>query len=163
MSRQKNSISIKILIMLPVMVLGIVSIISNITAIQNIRNVNRNASVITDDQMLGIQELSGIRERAQNIHKQALSHIIATDYDTMIDIVESIKTQETELDEKLEAYQIYVSEENQGVYKELLENYEEFKHAIVHLVAKSANSKTAAAYGWANGEVAQYETPCLRM
>ena len=57
MSRQKNSISIKILIMLPVMVLGIVSIISNITAIQNIRNVNRNASVITDDQMLGIQEL----------------------------------------------------------------------------------------------------------
>lgn len=37
-----------------------------------------------------------------------------------------------------------------------MSNYEEFKHAIVHLAAKSANSKTAAAYGWANGDVALY-------
>ena len=101
MNRQKNNMSIRIMIMLPVMVLGIVSIISNITAIRNIHNVNTNASVITDDYMPGIQELSDMREMAQNIHKKALSHIIATDYDTMITIVEEIKTEEANLDEGL--------------------------------------------------------------
>ena len=156
MERQKKSFSIKIMIMLPVMVLGIVSIISNITAISNIRNVNATATVIADDDMLGIQELSGIREMAQDIHKQALSHIIATDYNTMIEIIESIKSREAELDERLAAYHIYVSEDSQEAYEKLLSNYEEFKHAIVHLAAKSANSKTAAAYGWANGDVALY-------
>lgn len=156
MSGQKRSFSIKILIMLPVMVLGIVSIISNITAIRNIRNVNANAAVIADDYMSGIQELSEIRRMAQDIHNAALSHIIATDYNTMIDIIESIKSRELELDGRLESYVIYVPKDKQAVYEGLLENYDAFKHAIVHLVAESANSKTASAYGWANGDVALY-------
>lgn len=156
MNRQKRSISIKILIMLPVMVLGIVSIISNIMAIQNIRNVNANGAVIADDYMPGIQELSEVRNMAQDIHNQALSHIIATDYNTMIDLIESIKSQEKDLDDRLEAYRIYVPEDKETVYEELLENYDAFKHAIVHLAAESANSKTASAYGWANGDVALY-------
>lgn len=74
----------------------------------------------------------------------------------MIEIIESIKSREAELDERLAAYHIYVSEDSQEAYEKLLSNYEEFKHAIVHLAAKSANSKTAAAYGWANGDVALY-------
>ncbi len=161
MNRQKNNMSIRIMIMLPVMVLGIVSIISNITAIRNIHNVNTNASVITDDYMPGIQELSDMREMAQNIHKKALSHIIATDYDTMITIVEEIKTEEANLDEKLKAYESYVTADTQGIYEELLDNYENFKKAIVHLAAQSADSKTAEAYAWANGDVAVYGSAML--
>lgn len=156
MNGQKNNWSIRVMIMLPVMVLGIVSIISNITAIGNIRKVNRNASVITDDYMPGIQELADMRETAQGIHKLALSHIIATDYDTMITIVEEIKTQEADLDGRLKAYEAYVTADTRSIYEELLDNYENFKHAIVHLVAQSADSKTAEAYGWANGDVAVY-------
>ncbi|MDE6168887.1 MAG: methyl-accepting chemotaxis protein, partial [Acetatifactor sp.] len=154
MKERKKSIGIKFMIMLPVVTLGIVSIISNITAINNIRNVNSNALVIADDLLPDIQELSAMREMAQEIHNKALSHIIATDYDTMIQIVELIKAQEAELDSRLEAYRVYVREQDRTVYENLLTHYDEFKHAIVHLTAYSADSKTAEAYAWANGQVA---------
>ena len=42
MSKKKKS-SVRIAILLPVMVLGVVSILSNLMAITNIRKVNKNA------------------------------------------------------------------------------------------------------------------------
>lgn len=156
MDKKKSSISIKIMIMIPVMVLGIVSIISNITAIVNIQNVNSNAATIADEYMTGIQELSGIQEMAKDIHKLALNHIIATDFDTMIEVVEDIKEEETQLDTMLEDYKKYVDEKDTAAYEELVSNYEQFKHFIVYLTANSADSKTAAAYALANGEVSTY-------
>ena len=42
--KKKKRGSIKIRIMLPVLVLGIVAVISNITAMTNIRKVNENAA-----------------------------------------------------------------------------------------------------------------------
>lgn len=154
MKERKKSIGIKYMIMLPVVTLGIVSIISNITAINNIRNVNSNALVIADDLLPEIQEVSAMREMAQEIHNKALSHIIATDYDTMIQVVELIKAQEAELDSRLEQYRVYVREQDRTVYENLLTHYNEFKKAIVHLTAYSADSKTAEAYAWANDQVA---------
>lgn len=154
MKQQKHSIGIKFLIMLPVVALGIVSILSNIAAINNIRNVNANASAIADDLLPDIQELADMQRMAQEIHKKALSHIIATDYDTMIQLVEQLKTQEAELDRKLAAYKVYVNQDSLSTYENLLVHYEELKHAIVHLVANSADSKTAQAYAWANDQVA---------
>ncbi|MCI8463463.1 MAG: methyl-accepting chemotaxis protein [Lachnospiraceae bacterium] len=154
MKERKKSIGIKYMIMLPVVTLGIVSIISNITAINNIRNVNSNALVIADDLLPEIQEVSAMREMAQEIHNKALSHIIATDYDTMIQVVELIKAQEAELDSRLEQYRVYVREQDRTVYENLLTHYDEFKKAIVHLTAYSADSKTAEAYAWANDQVA---------
>ncbi|MBO5459354.1 MAG: methyl-accepting chemotaxis protein [Lachnospira sp.] len=156
MNKKKSSISIKLLIMIPVMVLGIVSVISNITAIVNIQNVNSSASAIADDYMTGIQELSQIQEKAKDIHKQALSHIIATDFDTMIQIVENIKSQEAELDVMLDNYKKYVSEQDMAVYEEMLANYGQFKHFIIYLTANSADSKTVEAYAVANGDVSKY-------
>lgn len=156
MEKKKSSISVKIMIMIPVMVLGIVSILSNVTAMLNIRNVNANASNIADNYMLGIQQLSGIQETAKNIHKLALTHIIATDFDTMIAVVEDIKEEEANLDTMLETYHTYVTKEDEAVYTELASNYEQFKHYIVYLVANSADSKTVAAYALANGEVSTY-------
>ena len=156
MNKKKSSVSIKMLIMIPVMVLGIVSIISNITAIINIQNVNKSASAIADEYMTGIQELSQIQAKAKDIHKQALSHIIATDFDTMIVLVEDIKKQEAELDTMLESYKEYVSEEDMAVYEDMMANYEQFKHSIVYLAANSADSKTSEAYAVANGDVASY-------
>lgn len=156
MKERKKSIGIKYMIMLPVVTLGIVSIISNITAINNIRNVNSNALVIADDLLPEIQEVSAMREMAQEIHNKALSHIIATDYDTMIQVVELIKAQEAELDSRLEQYRVYVREQDRTVYENLLTHYDEFKKAIVHLTAYSADSKTAEAYAWANDQVAAF-------
>lgn len=155
---QKKRSSIKVIIMIPVLILGVVSVLSNVMAICNIRNVNTNAADIADNYMSGIQAMADIQKSAQDIHKLALSHIIATDFDTMIDIVETIKAKEAELDERLTAYQIYVDQDSQSTYEQLLSNYENFKHSIVYLVANSADSKTAEAYGWANGDVSSYGT-----
>lgn len=148
--------SVKSLIMIPVILLGVVSILSNIMAIYNIRNVNRNAATIADDYMENILEINTIQEETQSIYRQALSHIIATDFNTMIDIVDSIKAQEAELDAMLEQYGDVVPEEDISTYNELLANYGEFKHAVVNVVAFSANSKTADAYACANGDLASY-------
>ena len=154
MKEWKKSIGLKFIIMLPVVTLGIVSIISNITAINNIQKVNSNALVITDRMLPDFQELSAMRQMAQEIHNRALAHIIATDYDTMIQVTELIKAQEAELDSRLEQYSEYVNEQDRTVYDSLLANYDSFKKAIVHLTACSADSKTAEAYAWANGQVA---------
>ena len=156
MKKKKLSISIKIMIMLPVIILGLVAVASSFEGVKNIRKVNADATNITDNYMAGIQSLSAIQKKAQDIHKLALSHIIATDFDTMIGIVEDIKAQEAEMDIMLKDYAAYVNEETETVYEELLLNYDNLKHSIVFLVANSADSKTAEAYGWANGDVATY-------
>ena len=62
MKKKTSGISIKFMIMLPVVILGLVSIISNITAIANIRNINKNAADIADNYMVSIQELSEIED-----------------------------------------------------------------------------------------------------
>ena len=53
----KKRTSLKVLILIPVFILGILSVVSNIMAINNIRMVNSNASDITDDCMNSISEL----------------------------------------------------------------------------------------------------------
>lgn len=155
MSKKKKS-SVRIAILLPVMVLGVVSILSNLMAITNIRKVNKNAEEITNTYMVELQELAEIQREAQDIHKQALSHIIATDFDTMRQIIENIKERETALDNRLNAYTQYLDADSKGTYEELLENYANFKHAIVKMAAASANGQTAVAYSYANGDIATY-------
>ena len=103
--KKKRQGSIRNAIMIPVIALGIVSIVSNFVAIQNIRNVNNNATVITDNYMASISDLNTIQTGVQNVHKMGLSHIIATDYDTKITMVESIKAEEEVLEQNLSAYE----------------------------------------------------------
>lgn len=152
----KRKVSIRYLILIPVIILGFVSISSNIMAIVNIQKVNKNASLIADEYMTSVSDLSMIQKEAQDIHKLALSHIIATDFDTMISVVENIKAQEVVMDQYLDDYESNLTDTSKEEYKTLLENYENFKHAIVRLVGYSANNKTADAYACANGDVATY-------
>lgn len=92
---QKMRISIKLLTLIPVFVLGIVALISNISSINNIRSVNKTATTIADEYMVSITKLGDIQKKTQNIHKTALSHIIATDLNTMIQLVEDVRTEGT--------------------------------------------------------------------
>lgn len=151
---EKRHSSIKVMIVIPMLILGIVSVISNILAIRNIKNVNANASNIVDNYMKGIEKLSEIQESAQNIHKLALTHIIAVDFDTMIRVVEEIKEQEQALDNMLEEFKTM-----SGLpMAEFTDNYGQFKRAILFLVAKSADRKTSEAYAIANGDLENYGT-----
>ena len=155
-SRTGKKTSVKSLIMIPVILLGVVSILSNIMAVYNIRNVNKKASTIANECMENMLQINTIQEQTQVIYRQALSHIIATDFDTMINLVNTIKTQEAELDDLLDQYGDTVMDDDKAAYNELMENYAQFKHAVVNVVAFSANSKTADAYACANGDLASY-------
>lgn len=150
----KSKLSIQKRLILPIVLLGVVALISNVLAAFNIHSVHANAADIVDDYMVGENRLAQIRRSVMDIHKMALSHIVATNYSTMIDVATQIKEKEAELDGDLADYIDYVTETQS--YEELLENYEAFQHALVHLLCASADSKTEEAYALANGDVANY-------
>ncbi len=152
----KNKLSIQQRLILPIILLGAVALISNILSVFSVNNVNSNASKIVDNYMVGSELLQNIRHTTTNIHKMALSHIVATDYDTMISVVAQIKEQEEILEAYLEEYEKYVAEDEKEIYSQLLNNYDSFKHSLVYLVCASADSKTQDAYAYANGDVAAF-------
>ncbi len=151
-----KNISLKQRLIIPIALLGMVALLSNILSIINIHNVNASASNIADNYMDGSNRLAEICQSSMNIHKMALSHIVATDYDTMILLVQQIKKEEALLDELLSDYETHVIPEDLTSYQALLNDYDSFKHALVHLVCASASHKTQDAYAMANGDVAAY-------
>ncbi len=151
-----KNISLKHRLIIPIILLGIVALLSNVLSIINIRNVNASASNIADNYMDGKSRLAKICQSSMDIHKMALSHIVATDYNTMITLVKQIKEEEALLDQMLAEYEPYVISKDQGQYEALLSDYDSFKHALVHLVCLSASHKTQDAYILANGDVASF-------
>lgn len=153
MNRKRTSL--KVLILVPVFILGILSVLSNVMAVNNIRKVNRNASRIADDCMNSISELSAIENETQSIHKLGLSHIIATDLNTMISIVEEMQTEQETLEQELEDYRKYVEPEDESSYETVVSNYETMKYELGNLMAYSALGKNTEAYALANGVVGE--------
>lgn len=143
---------------MPVFILGILSVLSNVMAVNNIRKVNRNASRIADDCMNSISELSAIENETQSIHKLGLSHIIATDLNTMISIVEEMQTEQETLEQELEDYRKYVEPEDESSYETVVSNYETMKYELGNLMAYSALGKNTEAYALANGAVSESST-----
>ena len=150
----KGRLTLQQRLILPIILLGLVTLLSNILAVFSINNVHRNAGTIVDEYMVSEGKLEEIRRSMMDIHLLALSHIVAEDHATMIRLVQELKAEEAALDEKLAAYERFVSQEDQETYLSLLEDYDAFKHALVYLVCASADSKTQDAYALANGDVA---------
>lgn len=142
--------------MLPVALLAAALLISNITAFFGIYIVNRNTRDIADNYMTGEALLAETESSLLNMHKLALSHIIATDSESMIEIAAGIKTEEAFLEENLAACGEYVSDDANETYKKLLNNYDSFRGAVVSLLCASAEGDTERAYAIANGEAAEY-------
>ena len=155
-AKNKPRISIKLLTLIPIFVLSFVCISSNIIAVLNIQSVNSTATMIADDYMTSICDLSNIQRETQKLHSMALSHIIATDLDTMISLVASVRAEEELIDEMLKAYGSAVSAEDAANYELILSEYENLKYAIVTLFGYSAAGNNQAAFALANGEIAQY-------
>lgn len=155
--KKNGRISIKSIILIPVFVLGIVSIFSNVQAIININKVNSNASVIADEYMISISKLGEIQNATQAIHRQGLSHIVATNLDTMIDTVDTIRAEQAVLEKYLEEYEKnYLLDKDKESFQKIIENYEGMKYEIANMMAYSANSKKEAAYELANGAISDY-------
>jgi methyl-accepting chemotaxis protein len=155
-AKMKSRLSIQQRLILPIILLGVVALISNILAIFSIHNVNANAANIVDHSMVGQSRLADIRRSILNTHKMALSHIVATDYKTMIEVVAQIKAEEKMLDAELADFSGYITQKEQASYQQLLTDYDSFKHSLVDLVCASADSKTQEAYAIANGDVASF-------
>ncbi len=154
----KNRLTLQQRLILPIVLLGLVTLLSNLLAVLGINNVNSSAGTIVDQYMVSETRLEVIRHSMMNIHRLALSHIVAADHSTMIRLVGEIKEEEKTLDERLASYKDLVEQEELGTYENLLSDYESFKHALVHLVCASADSKTQEAYAMANGDVARYSS-----
>lgn len=152
----KGKLTLQQRLTLPIILLGLVALLSNILAVSGINNVNSNAGIIVDTYMASETRLEEIRRSMMGIHRLALSHIIAADHKTMIQLVQQIKEEEAVLDGQLAAYASFVPKAEEETYQALLEDYAAFKHALVRLACSSADSKTQEAYAVANGDVASY-------
>ena len=150
----KRKASIRVMIMVPVLLLGFVSIFSNVMSLTNLRKVNTTASTIADDYMAAINELDVIGQSSKNIHTLALSHIVATDFETMTNVISEIEAQEAALDQTMADYNKYVTSDSTASYDKMLADYKSFREAVMILLAQSAAQKTKDAYATANGLVA---------
>ena len=154
----KKRTSLKTLILLPVFILGALTIICNVMAINNIRTVNSNAADITDNCMMSVSDLGEIKNDIQVIHTLGLSHIIATDLNTMISVVGEVSDNQEELEQKLDEYKKYVQNDDMDTYNSLVSNYNTMKYELGNIMAYSALGKNEEAYAIANGVVSDSST-----
>lgn len=154
--KKQGRVSTKMIILIPVFILGIVSIVSCFLAVNNIRSVNNNATQIADGYMSCISELGEIQKETLTIHNLGLSHIVATDLNSMIQRVADVRTQQEKLDVSLADFEKYVTEDERSNYEAILTNFEGLKYEMANVLAYSANSNKDAAYALANGAISDY-------
>lgn len=152
----KSKLTLQQRLIIPVLLLGLIALVSNLLAVSGINSVHASAGTIVDEYMASEAQLADIRRSLMNIHRLALSHIVAADHATMIGLVQEIKAEEEALDGLLADYAPYVAQEDSAVYQGVLADYDAFRHALVDLVSASADSKTQEAYATANGDVARW-------
>ena len=152
MDKKKTSIRTRIL--LPVILLSAVAIVSTLIGISSIKKVNSKASLIADEYMVAVEQLSAMESGIQEIHTHALSHIIATDFNTMLFNINEIEKREIEVEERITYFLRYV-DENDTNFQNIASKYKELKYAVRSVMAFSANQKTSEAYALANGEISE--------
>lgn len=152
---QKKKLSTKLIILIPVFILGIFSIISNVMSVSNIRNINRSAVQISEVSLKNVSSLAEIQKQTQDMHNLGLSHIIAVDLDSMIQLVEKIRSQEDALEKDLESYKAYVTPDTEKEYNDIQKNYKKLKYECANVMAFSAAGKKEDAYELANGKISK--------
>ncbi len=150
----KKKLSIRVMMLGPVLALGLISVLSNVITMSNLKKVNNIAREISDESLAAITELDTIGQTAKAIHTLALSHIVATDFETMTTVVEKIESEEEKLYSAIVAFKKYEDPGISNYYSGMLSAYNDFRDSIRILLAQSADQKTKEAYSTANGAVA---------
>lgn len=146
----KRKSSIRWSLYIPMVLMGAMLLLSSIIAIGNLRSVNNEAREISDVYLEGISQLSDIKGIMKDMHTLALSHIVATDSDTMISLVDAVREKGSDLEDALELYKPYLQAGDEGVYNEILAQYGIARDAISTMMALSADAKNVAAFEIAN-------------
>ena len=154
----KKRLSLKYIILVPVIILGIVSVVSNIWSMNSLKRVNDTATKIVEENLYNFTSLSEIQKEASAIHRLALSHIIASDFDSMVALVDSVRAEEAKLDAMLDEYSKRLPKDDEQAFTQFSSSYEGLKHEIANLLAYSGNSKKTAAYELANGAISEYSS-----
>ena len=154
----KKRLSLKYIILVPVIILGIVSVVSNIGSMNSLKRVNDTATKIVEENLYNITSLSGLQKEAAAIHRLALSHIIASDFDSMVALVDSVRAEEAKLDAMLDEYSKRLPKDDEQAFTQFISSYEGLKYEIANLLAYSGNSKKTAAYELANGAISEYSS-----
>lgn len=154
--KKQGRFSTKMIILIPVFVIGIISIISSVLAVKNIRKVNENATQIANGYMVCIADLGSIQTETEKIHRLGLSHIVATDLDSMISLVDVIRAEQTVLDGYLSDFERFIDDSDRENYEAILSNYEGLKYENANLMAYSASGNKETAYALANGAISEY-------
>lgn len=155
-NKKTRKSSIKTWLFTPLLILAVLAVITNVISIINLKNVNSKATTISDKYLTGITVLSDLKSGAMNIHNMALSHIVATDALTMIELVSSINASEKELDGTFESFRQYLGEADKKEYDVLIGNYDGFKQNIANMLALSANNNKEDAFEVANVNLKNY-------
>lgn len=154
----KKRLSLKYIILVPVIILGIVSVVSNIGSMNSLKRVNDMATKIVEENLYNITSLSELQKEAAAIHRLALSHIIASDFDSMVALVDSVRAEEAKLDDMLDEYSKRLPKDDEQAFTQFISSYEGLKYEIANLLAYSGNSKKTAAYELANGAISEYSS-----
>jgi len=152
----KRKSSIKTWLFTPLLILAVLAVITNAISIINLRNVNAKATTISDNYLTGITELAELESSVSSIHNMALSHIVATDSETMIGLVASINSSEKSLDKAFENYKKYLGSSGNKEYDVLTSNYKGFKNCIANMMALSADTRKEDAFEVANIDLKNY-------
>lgn len=151
--KSSKKLSTKLIILIPVLVLGIFSVVSNLVSVSSIRNINADAAKIADESLMSIRNLAQIQKETQEIHTLGLSHVVATNLTTMIGLVDEIRQKDAELEKSIAEYEKYVDSDTKKNYDELQKNYADLIYQSENLMAFSAEGNSIQAYELANGDV----------
>lgn len=94
----KGRLTLQQRLILPVIFLGLLTLLSNILAVFSINNVHSSAQTIVGEYMASEAKLEEIQRSLMDLHRLALSHIVAADHSTMTRLVQEIKAEEAVLD-----------------------------------------------------------------
>ena len=153
---KEKRLSIRTMILVPVLLVGIMLIITNYAGLASMKKVNNSANIIIDKHLKSIEQLANIQKYANTIHKESLSHITATSFEQKISVVSKIKEDEAGLEALLKEFGDDIDSDYKSDYDNIMMVYDEYKMSIRNLLAYSANSKSEAAYYSANNDVAVY-------
>lgn len=146
--------SIRTIVLVPVALIGIIAILSNLVSSSSLYSIRESSSRIAEDSLNSIEDLVEIERYSQNIYQKALSHIVATDYSTKVEMVNGIRESGASLEKSLtNAQQKAVTPTEQSQMNELITRYVEMKKSVNLLTAASANADNATAYKLANNQV----------
>lgn len=144
--------SIKWWIFTPIAIMAVMMLVSSFSSVISLRNVNAEATEISDVYLEGIEMLGDIQSNIKDLHTMGLSHIVATDAETMISLVEAINAKKLVIDKQLKDYEKYVKD-NTEAYDNIISSFAKTKDAISTMMALSADTQNVKAFAVANTDL----------